>query len=187
MTQKAFTYDIAGREWIQRPLVLGQWQQLMEILKGLSINFGGGIPQIVAAIGTRLPLALAVVLIETDGDLKRRFGLRYITNADGLQVPEWYQNHEVMLDIANEIHAGIDAETAMRVIDDFLSCNPASSILDRLTGVMAAALPLMSALPKASMPSSPSSPEETSPAATVSSGDSPQNSASPTFDSASES
>ena len=174
-------YTIGGQAWVQRPLVLGQWKQLMELLKGLAIPAGAGIPQLIAIVGDRLPLALAVVLIEEGSNLRDRFGLRTVAGPDGTQIPEWYQNPEVMLEIANEIEAGIDAETIMRVIDDFLSCTPVSSILERLGAVLTSAGQIRTAMKSAdSTPSSPSSPEETSPGTNASSGDSPPETVSPT-------
>ncbi|OGW36127.1 MAG: hypothetical protein A2X58_08590 [Nitrospirae bacterium GWC2_56_14] len=155
----------------------------MELLKGLAIPAGAGIPQLIAIVGDRLPLALAVVLIEEGSNLRDRFGLRTVAGPDGTQIPEWYQNPEVMLEIANEIEAGIDADTIMRVVDDFLSCNPVSSILERLMGVLQTAGQIRAMTSMQSTSSSPASPEETSPDETKSCGDSPLETASPTSES----
>lgn len=166
------SYTIGGKPWTQRALVMGQWKQLMALLKGMAIPAGAGIPELVTLLGDRMPLALAVILIEEGGNLRARFGLRAGTGFAGIPIPEWYQNEEVMLEIANDIDAGIDAETVMRVIDDFLVCNPVSSILEKLAGVLTKAGKLQQTMPPGSMPSVHSSPEETSQSTTVSSGDS---------------
>lgn len=176
-------YTIGDKTWTQRSLVLGQWKQLMEVIKGVTITPGADLPQLIATLGTRLPLALAVILLEEGTTLRQRFGLRTAAGSDGTQVPEWYQNPDVMLEIANEIDAGIDAETVLKVVDDFLSCNPVSSILERLMGAMQVAGQIRTMTGMVSTQSSPASPEETSPDTSASSGDSPQENASHTSDS----
>lgn len=181
------SYTIGGKPWTQRPLVMGQWKQLMALLKGMAIPAGAGIPELVTLLGDRMPLALAVILIEEGGNLRDRFGLRTGTGFAGIPIPEWYQNEEVMLDIANEIETGIDAETVLRVIDDFLSCNPVSSILERLAGVLTSAGKIQQTMSTGSMPSAHSSPEETSQSTTASSGDSHPETASHTSSTESES
>ncbi len=183
MSDKQYSYTIGGKPWTQRPLVMGQWKQLMAIIKGVAIPAGAGIAELTTLLGDRMPLALAVILIEDGGSLRQRFGLRTVPGGDGSQVPEWYQNPEVMLEIANEIEAGIDAATIMRVIDDFLSCNPVSLILERLAGVLTNASQIQQTMTMGLKPSSPSSPEEISPKETVSSGDTLPENASPTSNS----
>lgn len=176
------TYKIAGKSWTQRPLVLGQVQQLLTVIKGLMIPPGAGVLQLVEILGDRLPIALAIVLVEEGKEIRERVGIRVSLN-DGVMVPEWYQNLEVMAAIASEIFAVIDIETTIKVVTDFLACNPVSGLLDQLIGLMekgSALMPLVQGI--GSTPSSASSPEETSPSETVSFGDSPQESASPTSD-----
>ena len=180
MTTNKFNYTIGDKPWTQRPLVLGQWKQLMEIIKGLAIPAGADIPQLLAVLGTRVPLALAVILIEEGSSLRARFGLRTVPGFAGIPMPEWYQNQDVMLEIANEIEAGINAETIMRVIDDFLSCNPVSSILERLSGVLMNTGKIQKMMATGSTSLSPSSPEAISQEGITSSGDSLPENASPT-------
>ena len=180
MTTNKFTYTIGDKPWTQRPLVLGQWKQLMEIIKGLAIPAGADIPQLLAVLGPRVPLALAVILIEEGSSLRARFGLRTVPGIAGIPMPEWYQNQDVMLEIANEIEAGINAETIMRVIDDFLSCNPVSSILERLSGVLMNTGKIQKMMATGSTSLSPSSPEAISQEGITSSGDSLPENASPT-------
>lgn len=187
MSIKQLNYTIGGKPWTQRPLVLGQWKQLMALLKGMAIPAGSDIPQLIELLGDQVPLVLAIVLIEEGGNLRDRFGLRTAPGFAGVPIPEWYQNPEVMLEIANEIEAGIDAETVMRVIDDFLSCNPVSSILERLGAMLAKAGQIQKMMSTGSMSSSPSSPEEILPSETASHGDTPLETASPISNTASES
>lgn len=187
MSNKELSYTIGGKPWTQRPLVMGQWKQLMALLKGMSIPAGAGIPELITLLGDRMPVALAIILIEEGCNLRARFGLRTVPGFAGIPIPEWYQNPEVMLEIANDIEAGIDAETVMRVIDDFLACNPVSSILERLAGVLTNTGKIQQMMSTGSMSSPHSSPEETSLSTTASSGDSPPEIASPTSSTASES
>lgn len=175
-------YEIGGKTWTQRPLVLGQVQQLLTVIKGLMIPPGASVLQLVEILGDRLTIALAIVLVEEEKDLRERVGVR-VTLAGGVMVPEWYQNPERMAEIASEIFAGINTETTIKVVADFLACNPISGLLDQLIGLMekgSVLMPLVAGT--GSTPSSASSPEETSPGETASSGNSPPGSASPTSD-----
>jgi hypothetical protein len=181
------TYQIGGKTWTQRPLVLGQVQQLLTVIRGLMIPPGASVLQLVEILGDRLPIALAVVLVEDGKDIRERVGIRVALN-NGVMVPEWYQNPEKMAEIASEIFAGIDAETTIKVVADFLACNPVSGLLDQLIGLMEKGSALMPLIGGTGLtPSSASSPEATSPSATESSGDTPQESASPTSNTTSES
>jgi hypothetical protein len=180
------TYEIGGKTWTQRSLVLGQIRQLLTVIKGVVIPPGCGVAQLIELLGDRLPVALAVVLVEEDHGLQSRFGIR-VRLENGIMIPEWYQNPEVMAEIASEIFAGIDAETIARVVADFLSCNPISGLLDQLTGILDEAKQLMPLMTGTGLaPLSASSPEETLPDETESSGAIPPESASPTSSTPSE-
>lgn len=142
-----FTYEIGGKKYTQKKLVLGQLQQLLGLLPGL--RFGSTEPlAVMAALGDKLPQALAVVLIPEGVALKDK------------DLPA----------LAGEIAFAVEPETAMQVVEDFFTCTPVPSLLERLTAM---ADTIRAALNRAngSGSSSSSSPEGTSSNATPSSGD----------------
>lgn len=55
-------YLIADRTFVQRPLVLGQFPQMVEVLKGVMIPADGSPMSIAVAMADKLPEAMAVVL-----------------------------------------------------------------------------------------------------------------------------
>lgn len=159
--EKVRQYRIGGVVMEQRPLVLGQIRQLMEVLKGATIPAEAGAMELLAILGDRLPRALAVVLC-----------------------PEGQQVLDKNLDeLAGWLEFAMDADAAIRVVEDFFVCNPVVSLLDRLTGAtgkLAAATAREEARPETgSSDSALSSPTATSPEETPSSGASPRKSARP--------
>jgi len=117
MTEKA--YQIGDKTYLQRPLVLGQWQQLLPLLTGVNLSMESGLLDMIEAFGDRLPKMLAVVLTEQG------------KTAQGKDIES----------MAEEISFAISPEITFQVVDDFFICNPAQSIvsmLNRLTGMMGA-------------------------------------------------
>ena len=108
-----FTYEINGKRYVQRPLVLGQLKQLTEVLKGLAWTSGTDLTDIIALVGGRLPSALAVVLTE-EGALPGK-----------KDIPS----------LAKELEDALDADTAIKVVEDFFTSNPVASLLERLRGL----------------------------------------------------
>jgi hypothetical protein len=109
-----FRYEIGNKTYVQKPLVLGQIQQLFEHLEGLSLPKSRNIFEIAQALGNRLPIALAIVLTEEghsprDKDLEK---------------------------IADEIEFSIDVEMTSKAIEDFFELTPILSILERLGKTM---------------------------------------------------
>lgn len=133
MDKKEFTYEINGKTYFQRPLVLGQIKQLFGVLKGVEIAQDMGIKEIMRLLGDRLPDAIAVVLTEKGTKIKDK----------DLQA------------LADEMREFMDIGTATEVFDHLLSLNPIASVIEKLTGIMTT---MMVVLKK---PAS-SSPEETS-------------------------
>ncbi|NLT24653.1 MAG: hypothetical protein GXX82_16545 [Syntrophorhabdus sp.] len=147
MDEREYIYEINGRSYVQRPLVLGQIGQINDVLKGVEITGDMGIEQIVQLLGDRLPVAMAIVLTEKHTRMQDK-------------------DPQVL---AEEMREFMDIGTAMEVIDHFLSLNPIASIFGRLTGIMAG-------ITKAKIGSKTSlspSPEETSQSEREFSGDSP--------------
>jgi hypothetical protein len=64
------TYDIAGRRFVQRPLVLGQVQQLLALLKGTDLPAGASSVSVMMAAGEKTSELLAVVLTEAGTSAK---------------------------------------------------------------------------------------------------------------------
>jgi len=143
-------YEVAGKTYIQKPLVLGQIKQLIGALGNIDIPISAAgdldAAWLLAVLGDRLPHALAVILIE-----------------EGMPLPE-----KDLDALAAQIEASFDIETTVRVVEDFFDCNPAASILDRLNVVMGSIM--KSIRPPGSTRSASSSAGETSPNGTQSSG-----------------
>lgn len=98
-------YIIGGKTFVQRPLVLGQWKELGEIIKQVAIPAELSPSALVAAVGDNVFIALAIILTEEGKPLK------------GKDLPL----------IADEIEYGITPETAIEAISDFFTCNPIAS------------------------------------------------------------
>jgi hypothetical protein len=154
--KKEFKYDIGGKTYVQRELVLGQINQLMEILPKLTVPKDLSPLTIIKQLGPDLPSAFAVILTEEGKSPKGK-------NLD---------------DLAAEIAFGIDAKTMCAVIEDFFDCNPIASLSGRINEMTARIIKKMS--PDGSSAAASSSPEETSQNGTQSSGDSASENASPT-------
>jgi hypothetical protein len=140
---KEFSYEIGGNKFTQKALVLGQISQLLEVLKGLALPADMSPLGLVAALGGRLPKALAVVL-----------------NPDGVAIKD-----KDLAVLGEHIAFEMEADLAIRVIDDFFDCNPLSSTLARLTDLVK-----RRSGGNGSISSASSSLKETSPAETQSSG-----------------
>jgi len=143
----AFTYKIDGTIFVQMPLVLGQLRQLLAVLKNVEIPAVADALGLIQAVGDRLPEALAVVLTERG------------------QSPR----DKDLAALADRLAFSVTPETTLQVVEDFFDCNPVSSLLERLAGVMANATRNLA--PIGSTTLSSSSPQETSPGETRSSGD----------------
>lgn len=143
------TYEIGGKRYHQKPLVLGQISQIVDILKDLSIPANISPAGVLALMGDRLPRALAVAL-----------------TPEGVSIKD-----KDLHAIASEIAFGMEAELALTAVEDFFDCNPLSSLFERMR-----ALNAMFKTEKretGSSSSASSSPKETSQGETPSSGAAP--------------
>jgi len=143
------TYKIGGRVYVQRPLVLLQIEQLVEFVnsemfKGYQVTSAVGI---VRCLGDKLAQILAIVLTPREVSVEDKD----------------------LAGIAAHLRAHVDIETAIKVVNDFLSCNPINSVFDRLTGIMAKLGMVASATATGSRSSSVPSPAATSPSGATSS------------------
>ena len=107
-------YDFGGVKYVQKPLVLGQLKQVLDILKGLELNPDANALQLVEMFGDKVATVLAIILIK-DGttNLKDR-------DIDAL---------------AEELRFNIDLEQAAQVIEDFFELMPVNLLLDKVTGI----------------------------------------------------
>lgn len=108
-----YRYEIGDKIYHQRELVIGQVSELLRVLRGVSIPADADTLGIVTAVGERLPEALAAILIEEGTSLRGRDLNR----------------------LADTLAETVTPDQAMRIIEDFLGCNPVSSLLERLTGL----------------------------------------------------
>lgn len=148
-----FRYDIGGKIFVQRPLVLGQIRQLLELLKGVVLPREFGARDLVVLLGANISKALAIILCKPGEDIRTK-------DLDAM---------------AQELEFSVSAETAIEVIEDFFACSQVASLLRRIED-LAAAVEVQVKGTGSSRPSY-SSPEETSPDETRSSGDTPSQSA----------
>jgi len=109
-----FTYEIGGRTYVQRPLVLGQLKQLLNVLKNMQIPADADAIGLVNALGDCIHEALAVVLTEK-----------------GMSPRD-----KDIAALAQELAFSMTPEEALRVIEDFFACNPVSSLLERSAGAI---------------------------------------------------
>ncbi len=121
-------YELNGKTWILRPLVLGQWKALQQVLKRTSIPAGVDIPGLIFALQDVIPIILAIILIEDGKGLDDRFSFR-VSEAN---IPEWHENPERLSEIASEIAVTIDADTTLQIATDFFQFCDLASLLNNI-------------------------------------------------------
>lgn len=114
-----YEYEINGKKYSQRKLVLGQTELLMDRMQGLVIT-GFSAPALIQSLKGRLLPVLAVVLLPE--------GCERIKDRD--------------LDVIEADLEETPLETLMEVVEDFLSCNQPSSLLARLDAMIKQMFPL---------------------------------------------
>jgi len=154
-------YKIGNKKYVQRRLVMGQVDQLLDALEGIKLSGSVNPLDIQKALGDKIYLALAIVLVEEGKSPKR--------DIDELR------------ELASEIQWAILPEQEIEVIENFFDCNPIVSILERLPEIakglimgLSGLLGIVSATQSSSLPKGTSAEE------TPSSGVSRSGSASPT-------
>lgn len=105
-------YEIGGKTYIQKALVLGQISQLTALLGDVSFFTGYGPMGIISALGDKLPRAVAIVLTPEGVPLKSK-------------------NISEVEDAVSEL----DPLITVQVVEDFFICNPVVAIFERLTGM----------------------------------------------------
>lgn len=108
--RKEFKYTIGDKVYYQRKLVMGQVNQLVEIVKVIDeIPENPTVVQLVTAFGDKLMEAVAIILIPADIKLKEK------------------DVEKVIEDIEFEV----EPEMVLEVIEDFFDCNPISLLLKK--------------------------------------------------------
>lgn len=101
------TYQIGDKAYIQRPLVLGQIAQLLDLMQGTAIPVDAGALGLMAALGDKFPQALAVVLTEEGCSPRDK------------DIPA----------LGCELAFAVTPEQTMEIIEHFFALNPLSSWL----------------------------------------------------------
>ncbi len=115
--KKEFKYEIGGRVFIQRPLVLGQLKQLIDhVMKDLIVPETDSLDpmMLLEILGDKLPLGLAIILTEEGKSPKDKN----------------------ILQLGEDLYFEITAEQTMEVIADFFVCTPVTSLLSMFTEKM---------------------------------------------------
>lgn len=136
-------YEIGGKTYIQRELVLGQVRDVLAILQGVRLPAVLDTFSLVAGLGEHLPGLLAVVLTEEGKSARQKDRAA----------------------LAEELAETLTLPQTLQVVEDFFRCNPISLLLDRMTALAVTATGAIGSPPYAS-----GAPGETSPAEITSSG-----------------
>ena len=96
-------YEINGKTYIQRPMVLGQVKQLVDAMQGVVIPPGAGVADIAGILGDRLANCAAAVL-----------------QPEGVQ----HKDKDIKA-MSAEFSEHLDLEQADKIIDDFFALTPA--------------------------------------------------------------
>lgn len=115
--KKVYEYEIGGRLFIQRPLVLGQVRLLIAEFEGSEIppDMMLSPMNILNILGDRMNTAIAIVLIEKEAtSLKDRN----------------------LTEVADFFDFNLDIPTTLQVVDDFFDCNPISLLLTQFNNLI---------------------------------------------------
>lgn len=144
--EKENRYEIGGKTYVMRPIVLGQWRQLLKALQGTKIPVTNDILVLIDALADKIPELLAIVLREEGIPLQSK-------DMDKMAV---------------DLDFSIEPNQLLTVIDDFFSGNEISSFLNEIsTRIMGS---MEKVIEISSKNSASPSPAETSPSEIASSG-----------------
>ena len=110
MEKQEFEYQIDDKTYVQRKLVLGQIEQLMDIIEGLELRTDMKPEEVLVVLKKKIPSGLAIILCEKGTKLADK-------DIDAL---------------AEELKFSVDADQAMEIVSDFFVCNPIVSLLGKL-------------------------------------------------------
>jgi len=109
ISDSEYLYKIGTKEYRMKPLVMGQINQLINLLKDVRIPVEVTAVDLIYLLGDKLTEAIAIILI-TDVPLKDK------------NVQE----------VCDEIRFELSPELTLEIIEDFFDCTPVSSILERM-------------------------------------------------------
>jgi hypothetical protein len=113
--RKEFKYTIGDKVYLQRKLVLGQVNQILDLIKGLEIPQNATIMDLVTVLGDKISYAVGILLIPADLD---------------------HLKHKNLHTVVEDIQFDISPEQTLEVIEDFFDCNPISLLLNRVNEIV---------------------------------------------------
>ncbi len=116
-----FTYEVNGKTYVQKPLVIGQVKQLLNALRGLEAPQGMTSVDLIELLGDKLPSIFAIVLTEQGTSPKDKD----------------------IASLAEEFSFDFPLETAIKVVEDFFGCNPTHLYLEKLVQMIGVINPAM--------------------------------------------
>lgn len=129
-------YDCGGKTYVQRPLVWGQWMQLMDVLKDIQLPNVIEPAVLINVLKDRLMPLLAIVLTEEGQPVKGKD----------------------LSALADELSFVLTPDQIFDVVSDFFDINPMHSLLEKLknaSGKMGSLIGSTEALTKESSSSEP--------------------------------
>ena len=117
VTQDRFEYQIGERVYIQKPLVLGQIKLITGLLKNVDLPKTVDVVEIVGAVQGVINEALSIVLIEDK-----------MIKAAPEELAEYFSNSQ-LLERGKYFEWYAGSDVLVKVVNDFLSCNPVASVL----------------------------------------------------------
>ncbi len=139
-------YEIGGKTYTQRPLVLGQWKQLLKALKGVKIPITNDPFVLVEALGDKAPELMAIVLQE-----------------EGIRL----QDKDISK-LTGDLDFAVSPRLILTILDDFFVGNEVFSLLEEISTRMTESI--AKAIEMSSTNSASPLAAETLPGATTSSG-----------------
>lgn len=122
------TYNIKGRVFYQKELVLGQLGLLVDLLKDIEFEKGLTNLQILKVLGDKTPHAMAIVLLEEGKQIDK---IEVGANGDFLEIEE-------VKKLTQFFANNVDISLALKVVTDFFVCTPMTNIMQALAALIPA-------------------------------------------------
>jgi len=106
-----YEYVIGGKVYTMKPLVLGQVNQLINLIKDVNLPSEPTIANLMLALGDKLPEAVAIIL----------------------HVPEVSLKQKNIKELSEEISFEMSPELTLEIVEDFFDCIPLSLLLAKIT------------------------------------------------------
>jgi hypothetical protein len=110
-----YKYEIGGRKYFQKPLVMGQFRQLSQELKDVRLPDNWDIGTIMTTFADKLHVLLAIVLIP-----------------EGI-----HPKDKVIEELSKEIEFEVEPDMVFKVAEDFFGCNDIPLLLQKMVNLMA--------------------------------------------------